>query len=102
MGGLVTNSDWQCSDQMAEGWTLPDFMGPPDTFSSPNLLGSNGVAPWGVRPSIVEDADWIWPQGSSTMQSHLNCISALQFGFGQKYHLHSTWLASRFLFSLLP
>ena len=47
--GLVTNSVWQCSDQMVEGWTLPGFVPPPDTFSAPNLLGSNGVAPWGVR-----------------------------------------------------
>ena len=47
--GLVTNSVWQCSDQMVEGWTLPGFVPPPDTFSSPNVLGSNGVAPWRVR-----------------------------------------------------
>merc|ERR1712037_299794 len=64
--GLVTNSVWQCSDQLVEGWTLPGFVPPPDTFSSPNVLGSNGVAPWRVRPGIVEDAEWIWPQGSST------------------------------------
>ena len=47
--GLVTNSGWQCSNQLVEGWTLPGFVSPPDTFSSPNLLGSNGVCPWGVR-----------------------------------------------------
>ena len=47
--GLVTNSIWQCSDQMVEGWTLPGFVPPPSTFSSPNVLGSNGVAPWRVR-----------------------------------------------------
>merc|ERR1719228_2807746 len=64
--GLVTNSDWQCSDKLIEGWTLPAFVPPPDTFSSPKLLGSNGVAPWGVRPGIVENAEWIWPQGNST------------------------------------
>merc|ERR1712212_186839 len=64
--GLVTDSGWQCSDQMVEGWTLTGFVPPPDTFSSPNSLGSNGVAPWGVRPGILEDAEWIWPQGTST------------------------------------
>ena len=47
--GLVTNSGWQCSHQLVDGWTLPGFLPPPDTFSSPNMLGSNGVAPWGVR-----------------------------------------------------
>ena len=50
-GLLMTGSGsgWQCSDQLVEGWPLPGFVPPPDTFSSPNLLGSNGVAPWGVR-----------------------------------------------------
>ena len=47
--GLVTDSGWQCSNQLVEGWTLPGFVSPPDSFSSPNLLGSNGVRPWGVR-----------------------------------------------------
>ena len=84
-GLLMTGSGsgWQCSDQLVEGWPLPGFVPPPDTFSSPNLLGSNGVAPWGVRllfslnhrllidiqnfrPDILEDAKWIWPQGTST------------------------------------
>ena len=45
----MTNSGWQCSNQLVEGWTLPGFVSPPDTFSSPNMLGSNGVRPWGVR-----------------------------------------------------
>ena len=79
--GLVTSSSWQCSDQLVEGWTLPGFVPPPDTFASPALLGNNGVNPWGVRfnqivvqsvkhlnlrPGILEDAEWIWPQGKST------------------------------------
>ena len=51
--GLVTNSGWQCSNQLVEGWTLPGFVPPPNTFSSPNLLGSNGVKPWGVRLSFI-------------------------------------------------
>ena len=53
--GLVTNSGWQCSGQMVEGWTLPGFVPTPDMFSSPKLLGSNGVAPWGVRSFFTFD-----------------------------------------------
>ena len=53
--GLVTNSGWQCYNQMVEEWTLPGFVPPPDTFSSPKLLGSNGVAPWGVRSFFTFD-----------------------------------------------
>merc|ERR1719209_1602449 len=38
--GLVTNSDWQCSDKLVEAWTaLTAFVPPADTFSSPKLLG---------------------------------------------------------------
>ena len=47
--GLVTGTSWQCSDQLVDGWTLPGFVPPPDTFASPDLLGNNGVNPWGVR-----------------------------------------------------
>ena len=80
--GLVTGTNWQCSDQLVDGWTLPGFVPPPDTFAPPDLLGKNGVNPWGVRfisksviqsvkhlnlrPGILEDAEWIWPQGKST------------------------------------
>ena len=80
--GLVTGTSWQCSDQLVDGWTLSGFLPPPDTFAPPDLLGKNGVNPWGVRfisksviqsvkhlnlrPGILEDAEWIWPQGKST------------------------------------
>jgi len=63
--GLVTGSTWQCSNQMVDGWTQPGFVPPQGTFSQPTLLGSNGVDPWGVRPDILGNAEWIWPQGSS-------------------------------------
>ena len=47
--GMKTGPSWRCANQLVEGWTQPDFVSPPDVFSSPNILGNNGVHPWGVR-----------------------------------------------------
>ena len=40
---------WQCSSVYVDGWTLPGFDPPPNTFADASSEGTNGVAPWGVR-----------------------------------------------------
>ena len=51
--GMKTGPSWQCASQLVENWTQPDFVFPPNVFSSPKILGNNGVSPWGVRlPNI--------------------------------------------------
>ena len=47
--GLVTDSDWRCSDQRVDGWTLPDFDPPEGLFHAPKLIGRNGIKPWNRR-----------------------------------------------------
>ena len=51
--GLVTDSDWRCSDQRVDGWTQPDFDPPEELFRAPKLLGSNGMKPWNRRYTIL-------------------------------------------------
>ncbi|HCE69195.1 MAG TPA: hypothetical protein DER40_17340 [Geobacter sp.] len=47
---LVTNTtDWRVYRDK--------FAGTPDTISN---LGTNGVGPWGSRPNIASNAEWIW------------------------------------------
>ena len=47
--GLKTDAYWQCSSVYVDGWTLPGFDPPPNTFADASSEGTNGVAPWGVR-----------------------------------------------------
>jgi hypothetical protein len=58
---LETDQSWQCSSVYVDGWTLPGFIPPPNTFGNANSLGPNGVAPWGLRTGISTAANWIWP-----------------------------------------
>ena len=51
--GMVTDSDWRCSDQRVDGWTLPDFDPPEELFRPPKLIGRNGVKPWNIRYSFI-------------------------------------------------
>jgi len=66
--GLKTDSSWRCSSEVIEGWTQPDFVIAPDTFATANTLGDNTknpFGPWGPRPDIQADAEWIWAAGST-------------------------------------
>jgi len=66
-GGLLTSSlSWECATEPVAGWTMPGFVAPQDTFATAKGLGTHGVRPWGVRPGISEEAEWIWPGGDST------------------------------------
>ena len=47
--GMKTGPSWRCASQLVEDWTQPEFVSPPGVFSPPNILGNNGVRPWGVR-----------------------------------------------------
>ena len=47
--GLKTDAYWQCSSVYVDGWTLPGFVAPPNTFADANSKGTNGAAPWGQR-----------------------------------------------------
>ena len=47
--GMKTGPSWQCASQPVENWIQPEFVPPPNVFSSPKILGNNGVDPWGVR-----------------------------------------------------
>ena len=48
----VTNASWLCSDKEVEGWTMPGFQDTKGAFSSARVLGTNGIAPWGVRYAL--------------------------------------------------
>ena len=47
--GMKTGLSWRCASQLVEDWTQPEFVSPPGVFSPPNILGNNGIHPWGVR-----------------------------------------------------
>jgi len=64
MTGLKTDSSWKCSNEPGVDWFLPGLN--PPGFTNANSNGTNGVAPWGERPGIRTDAEWIWPVGTST------------------------------------
>jgi len=67
--GLKTDSSWLCSRIQVGGWYLPNFV-PTSDFDSPNREGTNSVAPWGGRPGILVQAEWIWPAGASTNEAY--------------------------------
>jgi hypothetical protein len=69
--GLKTDSSWLCSKIQVGGWYLPNFNTTNEIdFASPNREGTNGVAPWGARPGILAQAEWIWPAGASTNEAY--------------------------------
>lgn len=58
-GALMTDDvDWKCSQTFEAGWEAPSF----DTtnWSAASIFGVNGDRPWGVRPGIDLNAQWIW------------------------------------------
>jgi len=67
--GLKTDASWLCSKIQVGGWTLPNFV-PTYDFAPANREGTNGVAPWGARPGILVQAEWIWPAGTSTNEAY--------------------------------
>merc|ERR1719460_426383 len=68
--GLKTGSGWQCSSVYADGWNLPGFDDPHNNFADALTFGNNGHAPWGVRPEISTDAEWIWPYTSKVDKAY--------------------------------
>ena len=54
---------------LESGWELPDY---DDTmWTVADVIGLNGMSPWGMRPGISEQAKWIWapglPRGDATV-----------------------------------
>ena len=47
--GLVTDESWLCSSSREAGWTMPGFTDPMGAFQPAQVLGWNGVKPWGIR-----------------------------------------------------
>ena len=63
--GVVTDGSWKCSPEAIEGWTNPDF--DDSAWGAPKVIGANGIGPWGDRPGIAGEAQWIWPEGDSSL-----------------------------------
>ena len=63
--GMVTDGSWKCSPEAVEGWTDPDF--DDSSWGAPSVIGGNGIGPWGERPGIAGEAQWIWPEGDSSL-----------------------------------
>lgn len=65
-GNLLTNtSDWQVGDT---GW---------NSYAVPVSEGTNGVGPWGTRPSINGSATWIWSGTNSNASYFTTQITAV-------------------------
>jgi len=89
---MKTDSSWRCSNEVIEGWTQPDFVFPPDTFATANTLGDNTknpFGPWGPRPGILADAQWIWALDSTEPWAGCRIEIDMQL-FPTNAHLSST------------
>ena len=62
---MWTDGSWKCSPEAVDGWASPDF--DDSGWGAPNIIGNNGIGPWGKRPDIAAEAQWIWPTGTSSL-----------------------------------
>ena len=70
---IMTSSAWKCNqfeDGPPDGWTTAAF---DDTqWPAAGDAGDNGVAPWGRRKDISDEAHWIWTQDPNG-HDHVYC-----------------------------
>jgi len=68
-GAYSNTNDWLVTDQLEEGWNLPEFEDShwEQPFSDSNgngpMLNEAGYTPWGHIEGISESAQWIWKDG---------------------------------------
>merc|ERR1711915_743526 len=60
--GRVTDTSWECtSDRNSDWYGTSTFA----HFDDPVIIGKNGDNPWRMRQNILENASWIWAQGTT-------------------------------------
>jgi hypothetical protein len=93
---ILTGNHWKCEqfgdDGPPDGWMSADF--DDSTWNNAGVTGGNGANPWGLRPDISTEAQWIWtadPLGHEHVycrflshHTHLDCPAA-QARYWQDY-----------------
>ena len=59
---ILTGNHWKCEqfgdDGPPAGWMTAGF--DDSTWNNAGVTGGNGAAPWGLRPDISTESQWIW------------------------------------------
>jgi len=73
--GIITDGSWKCSSVKEDNWMMSDF--DDSAWNNADISRGTNVAPkqypWGVRPKIANDANWIWATGYPTKTTEAYC-----------------------------
>ena len=68
-----TDLTWRCTRRYQSGWNQPGFNTYTPAWGYAQQYGRNGVHPWGRRPGISTQAQWIWFGPNNGAHSYVYC-----------------------------